>query len=113
MDQDSKSNDKKEKSTVPAVEKALDVLELLAGSPLGLTMNEIVDGLGRKMGEVYRVVVYLADRGNEVQDAATNRYALTLKLFELSHRHDPTARLINGALPMLERIASRTNQSCH
>jgi len=105
--------DKKEKTAVPAVEKALDVLELLARSPDGLTMNEIVDALGRTMGEIYRVVVYLAERNYLQQSPDTSRYALTLKLFELSHTHDPTERLIRAALPMLERIAASTRQSCH
>ncbi|WP_380056152.1 IclR family transcriptional regulator [Falsihalocynthiibacter sp. SS001] len=109
----SNSDPKKVKSTVPAVEKALDVLELLAASPNGLTMNEIVDSLGRTMGEIYRVVVYMTERGYLSQDAESNRYSLTLRLFELSHQHDPTERLIHSALPMLERIAARTRQSCH
>lgn len=104
---------KKGKSSVPAVEKALDVLELLTEQPGGLTMNEIVDALGRTMGEIYRVVVYLTERGYLQQSPETSRYALTLKLFELSHRHDPTERLIHAALPLLERIAARTSQSCH
>ncbi|MEQ8342585.1 MAG: IclR family transcriptional regulator [Marinovum algicola] len=104
---------KKAKSSVPAVEKALDVLELLTDRSGGLTMNEIVDALGRTMGEIYRVVVYLTERGYLHQDPRTSRYALTLKLFELSHRHDPTERLIHAALPLLERIAARTSQSCH
>lgn len=105
--------DKKGKSAVPAVEKALDVLELLAATPNGLTMNEIVDALGRTMGEVYRIVVYLADRDYLVQSPDTGRYSLTLRLFELSHRHDPTERLIHASLPLLERIAAKTKQSCH
>ena len=107
------NDQRKGKSAVPAAEKVLDVLELMADSPNGLTMNEIVDSLGRTMGEIYRVVVYLADRGYLHQNPETNRYALTLRLFELSHRHDPTERLIHSALPMLERIAARTNQSSH
>ncbi|SNS60546.1 IclR family transcriptional regulator [Antarctobacter heliothermus] len=108
-----KTDDTKKKSTVPAVEKALDVLELLTEAPGGLTMNEIVDALNRTMGEIYRVVIYLTERGYLQQDPQTSRYALTLRLFELSHRHDPTERLIHGALPLLERIAARTSQSCH
>ena len=103
----------RQKSSVPAVEKALDVIELLADAPEGMTMNEIVDGLGRTMGEVYRIVVYLTERGYLAQDRATNRYDLTLRLFERSHRHDPTARLIRVALPHLEGIAARAAQSCH
>lgn len=112
-DTPARAADKKSKSAVPAVEKALDVLELLANSANGLTMNEIVDGLGRTMGEIYRVVIYLADRGYIRQDEASSRYALTLKLFELSHTHDPTERLIRHALPALEDISAATNQSCH
>lgn len=104
---------KKAKTAVPAVEKALDVLELLAKSPDGLTMNEIVDALDRTMGELYRVVVYLAEREYLRQNIDTSRYELTLKLFELSHTHDPTERLIKTALPMLERIAAANRQSCH
>ncbi|WP_421724971.1 helix-turn-helix domain-containing protein [Bauldia sp.] len=88
---------RKGKSAVPAVEKALDVLEVLADAPDGLTMNEIVERLGRTMGEIYRVVVYLAERGYLSQDPGTSRYALTLKLFELSHHHDPTEALDTDA----------------
>ncbi|KUF09868.1 IclR family transcriptional regulator [Pseudoponticoccus marisrubri] len=108
-----KPDETRKKSTVPAVEKALDILELLTDAPAGMTMNEIVDALGRTMGEIYRVVIYLTERGYLRQDPQTSRYALTLKLFELSHRHDPTERLIHAALPLMERIAARTKQSCH
>ena len=104
---------KRNKSPVPSVEKALDVLELLAGSEDGMTMNEMVEALDRTMGEIYRIVVYMTGRGYLAQNADTNRYTLTLKLFELSHRHNPTERLIACAQPILERIAARTEQSCH
>lgn len=107
------NSDKKSKSPVPAVEKALDVVELLADAPDGLTMNELVDQLNRTMGEIYRIVIYLTDRGYLKQNHDTSRYTLTLRLFELSHRHDPTERLIRAGLPILERIAARTNQSSH
>ncbi|MGH1464841.1 MAG: IclR family transcriptional regulator [Cognatishimia sp.] len=109
----SKASEKKSKSSVPAVEKALDILELLATAPEGLTMNEIVDALERTMGEIYRVVVYLTDRDYLEQNEKTGRYSLTLRMFELSHRHDPTERLIHASLPVLERISAHTNQSCH
>lgn len=103
----------KNKSAVPAVEKALDVLELLADAPHGMTMNELVEVQNRTMGEIYRVVIYLAERGFLRQDPASSRYSLTLKLFELSHRHEPTDRMIQAAVPVLERFATTMNQSCH
>ncbi|MGB5557677.1 MAG: IclR family transcriptional regulator [Paracoccaceae bacterium] len=113
FDTDTSPDSKKGKSTVPSVEKAFDILELLATPEDGLTMNEMVDALGRTMGEIYRIVIYLTERGFLAQHPDTNKYALTLKLFELSHRHDPTERLIARAVPILERIATLTDQSCH
>lgn len=107
------SKETKNKSSVPSVEKAFDVLELLSGHADGLTMNEIVETLGRTMGELYRIVLYLTERGYLEQDPATQRYALTLGLFELSHRHPPTERLLREAVPVLERIAALSEQSCH
>lgn len=104
---------KKSKSAVPSVEKAFDILELLANVGDGLTMNEMVDVLGRTMGEIYRIVIYLTERGFLTQNPETSKYALTLKLFEMSHRHDPTERLIARALPLMERFAASTEQSCH
>lgn len=101
------------KSAAPAVEKALDVLELLADAPDGLTMREIAQTLNRAMGELYRIVVYLCERGYLAQNPQTNRYTLTLRLFEIAHRYEPTQRLIRQALPALERIAAATEQSCH
>lgn len=102
-----------QKPDVPSLEKALDVLELLSTSPQGLTMNEIANELNRTMGELYRIVISLSNRGYISQDPDTNRYDLTLQLFELSHRHNPTDRLVKYALPILEKLAYRTEQSCH
>lgn len=101
------------KSAVPSVQKAFDILEVLADTPDGLTINEMVEALSRTMGEIYRIVIYLTERGYLAQNPDTNRYALTLKLFELSHRYDPTERLIRNAMPMLEAFADETKQSCH
>lgn len=108
-----KAAGKSKKSDVPAVEKAFDVLELLSTRPNGLTLNDITVELGRSMGELYRVVVYLATRGYIQRDTATDRYSMTLKTFELSHRFEPTDRLLTLAIPVLERISFRTEQSCH
>ncbi len=100
-------------SNVPSVEKALDVLELLADSQNGLTLQEMTAALDRTMGELYRIVVYLAERDYIVRDNGSDRYTLTVRLFELANRQNPTNRLIKKTLPYLERIAFRTDQSCH
>ncbi len=103
----------KEKAAVPSVEKALEVLEFLSDCKEGATMNELVDGLGRSMGELYRLVVYLTEQKYLAFDKVSSRYSLTLRLFELSHRHNPTEQMIGNAVPLMERFAALTDQSCH
>src|SRR3546814_3341465 len=78
-----------------------------------MSMTEMVTALGRSMGELYRVVVYLERRGYPTRDADSDRYALSLRLFEMSHRHPPTDRLVKRAIPILEALAAETEQSCH
>lgn len=104
---------RRKKAAVPAVGKALDILEELSLRRDGLTMNELVETLGRSMGEIYRVVLYLAERDYIRQDPFTARYSLTPRLFELAHRHPLTERLLHKAIPLLEEIAAASEQSCH
>jgi len=40
-------------------------------------------------------------------------YALTLRLFELAQRHPPVERLLDVAMPYMERVARTTGQSNH
>mgnify|MGYP000043761048 CR=1 FL=1 len=105
--------ERKNKSAVPSVEKAIDIIELLSLHPDGLTMNDIAEALDRTMGELYRIVVYMAERDYLQQDPATSKYALTLRLYELSHRFDPTERMLRNGIPLMESYAAKTDQSCH
>ena len=97
----------------PAAEKALDILETLAEQTAGTTAAELCRLLGRLMGEVYRVLLALERRGYVAKDAASERYHLTLRLFDLAHRFPPTARLVRSAQPVLDELAVATMQSCH
>lgn len=96
----------------PALEKGLDVLELLAGQPEGLTKSQIARELSRTVSEIFRMLVCLERRGYIAQ-LADERYSLTLKLFQLVQEHPPTERLIVDALPVMQRLAHDTMQSCH
>src|SRR5437016_14272224 len=77
---------------VPALDKGLDVIELLARESEGLTLNEIARVLGRTSSELFRMVNALGRRGYIIQ-RDNDRYSLTLKLFELAHRHKPIKSL--------------------
>jgi DNA-binding IclR family transcriptional regulator len=98
---------------VPAADKALDILEFMADRPDGVTQTEISAGVGRSIHEIYRIIQLLEKRGYLVRAARSDRYRLSLKLFELAHKHPPVNRLIDVALPVMRRLAADTDQSCH
>lgn len=97
----------------PALEKGLDILELLADRPEGLSQSEIARGLNRTVGEIFRMLNCLVERGYLSIQRPSDRYILTLKLFELAHRHTPIDRLLGNAGPLLRELASQVHQSCH
>jgi DNA-binding IclR family transcriptional regulator len=96
----------------PALEKGLDVLELLARQPNGLTKSQIARELNRTVSEIFRMLVCLQRRGYIAQ-LSEERFSLTLKLFKLVQQHPPTERLIVDALPLMHRLTHDTLQSCH
>ena len=96
----------------PALEKGLDVLELLGRQPEGLTKSQIARELNRSVSEIFRMLITLAERGYIAQ-GAEERFSLTLKLFKLVQEHPPIARLITHALPVMRRLSQATLQSCH
>ncbi len=96
----------------PALDKGLDILELLAGEEEGLSQAEIAKALGRTPNEHYRMLERLVRRGY-VSRNASDRYELTLKLFGLAHFHRPIRRLVSQATPLMRALAARTMQSNH
>jgi DNA-binding IclR family transcriptional regulator len=99
--------------TAPALEKGLDILELLASVSDAMTHSEIAGRLGRSLTEVFRMLVCLEERGYISRTGPDERYQLTLKLFEVVHRHHPLQRLIARARPLVQQVAGNTGQSCH
>jgi DNA-binding IclR family transcriptional regulator len=98
--------------SAPALEKGLDILEVLADSVAGYTLNELAQKVGRKVSEIFRMAVTLQRRGF-VQVDENDRYTLTLRMFELAHRQQPLKSLVSVALPLLRELANRSRQSCH
>ncbi len=97
----------------PALEKGLDILELLSDRPDGLSQTEIARALDRSVGEIFRMLNCLVERGYLAIHRPGDRYILTLKLFELSHKNPPIHRLLSDAIPLMKDLAERVHQSCH
>jgi DNA-binding IclR family transcriptional regulator len=98
--------------SAPALEKGLDILEMLCRSEQALSSKEIAKSLGRSVGEIYRMLTCLVER-NYIAQVDDNSYGITTKLFEMSHINPPTHRLLFEATPIMQRLSSELDQSCH
>lgn len=107
------SPDSDDRYRAPALDKGLDILELLATQPHGLTRAEIVKEMDRSASEIYRMLERLVARQYVMRTLSGDRYALSLKLFALAHMHPPLSRLINQALPIMDEFTRKAEQSCH
>ena len=97
----------------PALEKGLDILELFASTPEGMTVSEVARRLNRTMSEIFRMLLCLEHRGCLAQSANRDKYHLTLRLFRLGQEHPPTKRMVTEALPIMHAVAQEIRQSCH
>jgi DNA-binding IclR family transcriptional regulator len=109
---DSAVTDDADRYRAPALDKGLDILELLAATEEGLSQAEIAKALDRTPNEIYRMLDRLTRRDYIVRSSA-DRYELTLKLFTLVHQHAPIRRLVPLAMPELRAFARRAQQACH
>ena len=105
--------DRQTRYRVPAVDKALDILELLSTETSGLPMATLAERLGRTISEIYRTVQLLEARGYIERNEDGDRYAVTMKLFRLAHAMPRVRSLSSLALPIMEQLANQIEQSCH
>jgi DNA-binding IclR family transcriptional regulator len=103
-------NDDNDRYRAPALDKGLDILELLAGIDGGLTQAEIAKRVGKNANEFYRMLDRLVKRGY-VTKLDGDRYSLTLKLFGLAQLHAPVRRLASYATPLMRELAEQTMQA--
>src|SRR3984885_8198494 len=98
----------------PALEKGLDILELFAHEPAGLQKSDVARRLNRTVSEIFRMLLCLEERGYIGRaDDDDDRFRLTLKIFRMALEYPPTKRLVSEALPIMQGIVHKLNQSCH
>jgi len=107
---DDSANDK---YRAPALDKGLDIIELLAERSHGLSQKDIAEALGRSPNEIYRMLTTLLQRGYISRDAKSDLFALSLKMFSLAQFHPPMHRLLAHAAPLMQAAAQSSWQSCH
>lgn len=107
---------KKKKATIyraPALDKGLEILELLADVKSPMTLTQIASVLNRSRSELYRMTAVLVDRGYLLRDPASDELMISNRLFDLGMQASPVGTLVEAAFPTLHKLSEATEQSCH
>lgn len=98
--------------TIAAVDRALKMLDLLAGEPAGIDLGALAERLGLPASATHRLLATFAERGFVAQDPASGAYALTLKLSQLAFRNLDLRHLPDAGQIVLDRLAQETGEYC-
>ncbi|WJM25307.1 IclR family transcriptional regulator [Novosphingobium resinovorum] len=112
-DDDDSTSGSKRAYSAPALEKGIQILELFAAEPRGLTISEIAQKLGRSISEVFRIIIVMERLGWLAKDPVNDRYTVTYRVLDVAFRATPAQTLSNVAAPVMYELSSATNQSCH
>jgi IclR family acetate operon transcriptional repressor len=92
------------------LERAVDVVELLAEFPEGERLSAIALRLGLPKSAVHRLLAPLCARGWAEQDDVTGRYRLSLRLALLGHRVFHAMGFGDACQPILARLAAESRE---
>jgi len=106
----SSATDDQPRYAAPAVDQALDIIELLSRNSRAYGINELARTLNISTNTVYRILRRLTERGYTEQDA-TGGYRLSTQFFSLGMRLYSRFDLRLRARPHLERLAEETRKT--
>lgn len=99
--------------TVPALDRALSILEILAQSRAGLTLPELVEQSHLPRSSVHYLLVTLERRGYVCRSERTSRYLFGSKLLSLASSAMSRTYLRQVAGPYLQELVNRTRLTAH
>lgn len=101
-------------SPVGSVDKALILLEILAGAgPEGMTLRDIAEAGGLNKASVHRLLRALMHRGFAEQSTSDQRYRLGTAPLELAHSYGAGENLPTLFAPVLASISQRSQELVH
>ncbi len=100
-------------SSVPAVDRAFDILDLIAQSPKGLSLPELVEQSGLPKSSVHALLLTLLRRGYLHRHGRSNRFMFGLKLFSLANMALSGVQLREQAALFLQGLVEKTGLTAH
>ncbi len=101
------------RDSVQSIDRAFDILEVLATQKDGLGVTEIARRVGLHKSTVHRLLTSMASRGYIEKNDTNNSYRLGLKLVELCSLYLNSLELKTEAQPYLRKLSALTGQPVH
>lgn len=98
---------------VQSVDRTLSILELISDYNEGLGITDISEKVGLHKSTVHRLLGTLIYKGYVVQDVNTNKYRLTLKLFELGNKRIGDMDILDASKIYTEALMESINEVVH
>lgn len=99
--------------SVPAIEKAMVILEALASSRNGLSLSEITRKLGLPKSSTFGLLLTLERLSYLDRNETTGRYMFGMKIFTLANMAMNGLNLRTVASPLLKDLMRTTNLTVH
>lgn len=99
--------------TVQSVERTLAILEAVAEQSEGLGVTEISEKVGLHKSTVHRLLATLLANHYITQDAETNRYKITFKLYELGSKKIAKLDILSAAKPYTKKLMESVDEVVH
>jgi IclR family transcriptional regulator, KDG regulon repressor len=98
---------------VQVLERAVDILQVLAEDSRELTAGEVAGKLDLHKSTIHRLLTVLEHHGLIRRNGETGRYSLGLRLFDFGTRAVRGLRLRDQAQPHLDQLARETGETAH
>ncbi|QDU10688.1 IclR family transcriptional regulator [Gimesia aquarii] len=98
-------------TSVPALERGLDVLETLSQAPDGLGISELATRLSLNKNAIFRITHALTDRDYLERDPLTKRFKLSTKFLTLGMPQVGDVSLVEEALPLMRDLRDETRET--
>lgn len=102
-----------DKYRAPALEKGLDIIELLSRTYEPLTATQIAERLQRTRAELYRMLHVLQMRGYIESPLNNDEYLISRKMLTLATERQPLKDLLEFSAPLMRKVSEKTCQGVH
>jgi IclR family KDG regulon transcriptional repressor len=106
-------DDKPKRRLIQSLDRALNILEILADRDAPVALTELANEMGLDSSTVYRLVATLRAHGYAQQDDRDRRYSVGPKAIELGQKALSKFTLRSKGSPFVRELASKTGETAH